>query len=725
MASLLVEKGMKLESTLDFSRVTAEIRRVWLRIVLFVVLVSALALPFIIGMTPVYQASATLLFRAEAENVSPVENVYRFDSTRKEYYDTQFQILQSRRIAEQVVDKLGLAALPEFAGGAKGGLLSRVLGRSASTPVSPDLARRHAVDWLLKHLTVTPIRNTQMAAVTFESPNAKQASQIANAVAQAYIDFSIEQRLAATLQASQWNKNRLAELSRQITAQEKSLNDFLQRNGLITFRGVDGLQTEELGIITNKLADAREQRIAALAQYQAITKSDGSYIADLSAIPEASSHPQIQDLRIALIKAQENLAELTRVYGDKFDKVQQAKAQVAAIRAQTQVVLKEIADGIYQRYQAALKKEQQFQQALVQKKAQFSQLAEQTAEYDNLKNNLNKTRELYNAFYQRQQETQANSTYTEASATLFEPAEQPLHPSKPNKPLFLIMVAAFSGVLAVCFVVVKASLANTVDTLTQAERRLGRAPLGEIVRLADSTLTLPDMVRLSSLEPQLSESVDGLRAALLLQPHTYPLLMVSSTATGEGSSTISALLGAALAQDLPTLLIDANLRDGHVSRSFAATGVPGLAEILAGTAEANQAILPATADRPWALLPAGKPTVSPLLALSSERLSALLQALRGYYARIIIDVPAVTTCKDALLVGRYVDGCVYVVKSRELPTNQILSGLQALQQQQITLAGLVLNQVPESLVEGAENLLPAGGQPASHVADQGDASLLP
>ncbi|MGL5673602.1 MAG: GumC family protein, partial [Plesiomonas shigelloides] len=558
MASLLVEKGMKLESTLDFSRVTAEIRRVWLRIVLFVVLVSALALPFIIGMTPVYQASATMLFRAEAENVSPVENVYRFDSTRKEYYDTQFQILQSRRIAEQVVDKLGLAALPEFTSGAKGGLLSRLLGRSASAPVAPDLARRHAVDWLLKHLTVTPIRNTQMAAVTFESPDAKQASQIANAVAQAYIDFSIEQRLAATLQASQWNKNRLAELSRQITAQEKSLNDFLQRNGLITFRGVDGLQTEELGIITNKLADAREQRIAALAQYQAITKSDGSYIADLSAIPEASSHPQIQDLRIALIKAQENLAELTRVYGDKFDKVQQAKAQVAAIRAQTQVVLKEIADGIYQRYQAALKKEQQFQQALVQKKAQFSQLAEQIAEYDNLKNNLNKTRELYNAFYQRQQETQANSTYTEASATLFEPAEQPLHPSKPNKPLFLIMVAAFSGVLAVCFVVVKASLANTVDTLTQAERRLGRAPLGEIVRLADSTLTLPDMVRLSSLEPQLSESVDGLRAALLLQPHAYPLLMVSSTATGEGSSTISALLGAALAQDLPTLLIDAN-----------------------------------------------------------------------------------------------------------------------------------------------------------------------
>ncbi|MGL5369732.1 MAG: Wzz/FepE/Etk N-terminal domain-containing protein, partial [Plesiomonas shigelloides] len=190
MASLLVEKGTKLESTLDFSRVTAEIRRVWLRIVLFVVLVSALALPFIIGMTPVYQASATLLFRAEAENVSPVENVYRFDSTRKEYYDTQFQILQSRRIAEQVVDKLGLAALSEFTGGAKGGLLSRLLGRSASAPVAPDLARRHAVDWLLKHLTVTPIRNTQMAAVTFESPNAKQASQIANAVAQAYIDFS-------------------------------------------------------------------------------------------------------------------------------------------------------------------------------------------------------------------------------------------------------------------------------------------------------------------------------------------------------------------------------------------------------------------------------------------------------------------------------------------------------------------------------------------------------
>lgn len=720
MTSLLVEKGMKLESTLDFSRVTAEVRRVWLRIVVFVLVVSALAVPFIIGMTPVYQATATLLFRAESENVSPVANVYRFDSSRKEYYDTQFQILQSRRIAEHVVDKLGLAARPEFSGQSKPGILRRLLGKDASTTLTPELARRHAVDYLLKHLTVTPVRNTQMADVTFESPDAEQAFLVANAVAQAYIDFSAEQRLAATLQAAQWNKNRLAELSRQITAQEKSLSDFLQQHGLITFRGVDGLQTEELGIITNKLADAREQRIAALSQYQAITTAGGGYIADLSAIPEASSHPQIQDLRIALIKAQENLAELTRVYGDKFDKVQQAKAQVAAIRAQTQVVLREIADGIYQRYQAALKKEQQFEQALVQKKAQFSQLAEQTSAYDNLKNNLSKTRELYNVFYQRQQETQANSTYTEASATLFEPAQQPLRPAKPNKPLFLIMVAAFTGVLAVCFVVVKASLANTVDTLTQVERRLGRAPLGEIARLADTALTVPDVVRLSTMEPRLSESVEGLRASLLLQPTSYPVLMVCSTAVAEGSSTISALLSTALAQDLPTLLIDANLRDSTLSRSFATDQSVGLAEVLAGVAEVESCILPATSTRPWALLPAGNPTVSPLLALSSPRLPMVLDALQGRYTRIVIDAPAVTTCKDALLIGRYVSGCVYVVKSRELSANQILSGLNQVRQQQIALAGLVLNQVPESLLEGAENLMPTGGLPASHVADQGN-----
>ena len=65
-------------------------------------------------MTPVYEATATLLIESEQANVVSIEEVYGIDSSQREYYQTQFEILSSRRLAERVIDDLGIRNHSEF-----------------------------------------------------------------------------------------------------------------------------------------------------------------------------------------------------------------------------------------------------------------------------------------------------------------------------------------------------------------------------------------------------------------------------------------------------------------------------------------------------------------------------------------------------------------------------------------------------------------------------------
>ncbi|MFA0521786.1 capsular biosynthesis protein, partial [Vibrio sp. 10N.222.55.E8] len=118
----------------------------------------------------------------------------------------------------------------------------------------------------------TLVRLTQLVYVSYESASPQQASMIANGVAKAFIDYTVEQKIARTQQAKLWNQQQLDVLKKQIRQQKQEIDAFLQREGLLTFRGVDGFQTEELVIITNKLADAKERRLASQANYELVNK---------------------------------------------------------------------------------------------------------------------------------------------------------------------------------------------------------------------------------------------------------------------------------------------------------------------------------------------------------------------------------------------------------------------------------------------------------------------
>lgn len=188
------------------------------------------------GGCPLYPQHAALLSiqcdpaaEGRCQQRFSIEPVYRVDTSRREYYNTQFELLKSRRVAEKVVTHLGLAELPEFNGQPNpDSWLSRIKGLcSAGHQEDASSRHQHALEYLARHLTVSPVRDTQLVSIGFESRSPELAASVANEVAQTYINLNVEERVDANTTASHWNQSRLVEIKASLEKQEKQLGDFL------------------------------------------------------------------------------------------------------------------------------------------------------------------------------------------------------------------------------------------------------------------------------------------------------------------------------------------------------------------------------------------------------------------------------------------------------------------------------------------------------------------
>src|ERR1700681_1212921 len=88
-------------------------RRKW-SIIGLALAVGLLTTLVVFAMTPIYRATTTLLIESQAPNVVSIQEVYGLDTRSQDYLATQIEIMGGRRIAETVVDRLGLIEQPGF-----------------------------------------------------------------------------------------------------------------------------------------------------------------------------------------------------------------------------------------------------------------------------------------------------------------------------------------------------------------------------------------------------------------------------------------------------------------------------------------------------------------------------------------------------------------------------------------------------------------------------------
>ena len=685
----IVENGKKRESAIDIARFAREIKKNSWKIVLSGVIAGAIAWPLMSLMSSKYVSTATVLIKAQPDNVSPFQRVEGYDSTRNGYYETQNALMQSRVVLEQAVRTLKLDQNPAFNGEGSG---------NGSSPLNEQQRVNNALKTLQKDLTISNVRTTHLSTVSYESTSPQLAADIANGVAESFINYTLALKQQKTAKAREDNQQKLQDLQKQIVQQKTALDSYLAKEGLLTFRGVDGFETEQMGIITNRLANATERRVAAESLYNEVRSGRGNVIS----LPSISNHAQIQDLRIELIKANSELSQLEKTYGPQHDKVIQARAHVNAVQAQTAMTLREQQAGLRQSYEAALADEKNYQKQLEEQKANFQKLSMKRDGYNDLKLALDKTEEMYKMAYQRTQELTLPGSYSDADAELYDPAVPAALPSKPNKSLLMLMVVLLVMLFYVMYIMVKTATDKSVNTLSQMQKRLNLVPLGEIRRFkgVGGRGKIRDLI---TSDPLNADVIHSMRTQIMLSSYPLQVIAVTSAEAGEGRTLLANLLANSFSFDQKTLLIDMDFfnNDG-LSGELSSPKAPGVAEVLRGEGVTENVLVKMSDNLDF--LPRGNSPVSTLLLLSPERLKPLIDSLRSRYQRIIIDMAAVNQSQEVQLVSQATDGLIFVLKAGLNSADTLGPAIEKATNDHTVLIGGVLNQVVDKNLESKEGL---------------------
>lgn len=187
------------------------------------------------------------------------------------------------------------------------------------------------------------------------------------------------------------------------------------------------------------------------------------------------------------------------------------------------------------------------------------------------------------------------------------------------------------------------------------------------------------------------------RAVRELEKHGGKVLLVTSTIANEGKTTIALNLATALAQHgKKTLLIDCDLRNPSVGAALQKPEQKGMSEYLKGECSLDE-ILNATDQKRLFVIYGGHPVHNPEALLAQDNLKEALQLLRRNVDYIVLDTPPCALMADAAEIAAHADGILLTARQDFVCRQQILEGVQILNDSKKPILGCVLNMVAPKL----------------------------
>ncbi len=670
----------------------------------------------LMGVKPVYRASASVMLESGGANLVGVEDVYAINASHMYLVNTQFNILQSRDLVERVVRRLRLYKHPVFVAAdakQKAGENSensrapwyrfdfKSLLPQSDEPPAPEpsaeekqeLAIQSITDVIVGGLSVKPVDFSLVARLSFESTDPKLAALVVNGVTEEFIAHDLQVRMSGTLQATDWLNVRLEDLKEKLHHSEQALQNFRDQEGLVEISGVTGLGSSELKSLVQRLDDARKKRIEAQNIKDEVQGMRNASIEALMTLPAVLQHQLIRELKREQSNTARKVAELGKRYGPKHPKMIAVRSDLAAATGGLAREVRKVVSGINREYQLALRNEQQLQASWEASKNEVQDFNRKEFELRELQREVDTNRQLYEVFFTRIKSVSQTGGFEKPHARIVDRAITPRSPFKPNKKRSLILALVLGLMLGSGIAILLDVLDNTIKSPDDVQDKLRSPLLGSVPKMATDKEGRFEQFW-QQPQSQFSEALRTIRTGVVLSGLDDPakIIVVTSTVPGEGKSTIALNLGSALGQMEKTLVIGADLRRPSLAKLCALTpNHPGLSHFISGTAELD-ACVEYLDELKIYVMPAGVIPPNPLEMLGAKKFIEGLGVLKQRFDRIVIDTPPLHPVSDALVLASYADSVIYVVKADSTSATQVKKSMASILASNEPLTGVVLNQ---------------------------------
>jgi len=663
-------------------------RHKW-RILAFVLGCVAATVVISSRLTPIYESTATIdIDRQAPAGVIGQDAARMAPNDADQFLATQVKIIQSDSVLRPVAHRF---RLPLVEGGATASNLPT--SRAQNAPV------------VLKDLKVARPPNTYLLLISYRSPDADLAANVANGIAQSYIEHTYNIRFRASAGLSAFMEKQLEELKAQMERSSAALAQFEKDLSVINPEERTSILSARLLQINTEFTNAQADRVRKQAAYSSV--KNGS----LEAAQASSQGEQLRKLADRLDESSEKFAVVKTQYGAGHPEYKKAYSQVVELERQFEVLKANITQRVNVEYQEAVSRESMLQQAVAEIKTEFDRINARSFEYKTLKREADSDKGLYEELVRKIKEAGINSSFQNSSIRLADSARPALKPLFPDLRINAILALLFSTLLGIGAAVLADVLDTTIHDPDQIQRGmrtevLGSLPVvkawrGRLLPISDEDKTgvLVKSGRRTDQVRAFDEAVRTLRDSILLSDlsrRPRSLLMTSATPR-EGKTTTATYLAVAHSlQKRKTLLIDADLRRPSIHKRLGLPNDRGLSSVVNGEAGWSELLQKSSAYPDLDILPAG-----PASRRAADRLGTVLETLlmeaETSYDLVVVDAPPLLGFAEPLQMAAVVDGVVVVTLAGQTNRNAVASVLTSLKRLKANVIGVALNEVREEM----------------------------
>ena len=648
-------------------------RRKWLICgVLFAVFISTLIVT--LAMTPIYKATGKLEFSLQPPKVTKFEDMVVPQTQTREFMNTQTRLLASDSLAWRVIEALDLVRSPHFntkhvvdgeSERSQADLRDATGGGSAQEIDELDRRVRKAEvqQRLLKvfseNLEVKAERDTTILNLAFSSSDPAQAQQVVNTLIGSFIAWQLDKKVGAAGLANEQLHKQVEVARVRLEKSESELNAFAQKAGIVSLDSRMNLVYKELEEINAALAHAHAQRLTKEA-LDAQAREVG-----VSALSMVIENQLIQDLRRQYVQLVSEYEDKLVVFKPDYPEARRLKARLDDFASKIAHEEDRILGGIRNDYLVALKNEESLRVQAELAKTRALKLNDRATQYTILQREVDTNKDIHQSLLQRGKEIDATVGTDISNIQVVDRALLPVKADRPRILVNLLLGIGIGLLLGVAAAFLLEFLDNTVKSIDEITDRFSIGILGVLPEAEEQFRDRLDRLVVSDPRAGFSEAIRTARVSIQLSTAAEGgtrALLITSTAEGEGKSTIAVNMALAFAAAGDrVLLIDADLRRPRLHKVFdqntQKTG--GLSELLIASKSLDD-VVRATGHENLFFIPAGPVPPNPAELLASERMRLTLNQVEADFDRIIIDGPPSVGFADVLVLSNLVSGVILV-----------------------------------------------------------------
>jgi tyrosine-protein kinase Etk/Wzc len=512
-------------------------------------------------------------------------------------------------------------------GGAIVLMVSRLDGRPGAQFVVSRASVLSAIEDLQKRLQLSEQgKQSNVISATLEDSDRDRLRSILDEIGVQYVRQNIERKAAEAEKTLEFLDKQLPNFKKQLESSEDAYADFRNKNGTIAFD---------------------EEAKAVLGQ--------------------------AVQLQTKLLESEQMRRELLSRFTETNPKIRVVDGQITAFRQEL--------DGIERRMSAM---------PVLQRDAL------------RLERDVRVNGELYKSLLNSSLQLRLVKEGKVGNVRLLDKATEPRKPVKPQKPLVVALSVVLGLLVGVALAIARSKMASGIHNPQEIEDRLGLSVYSVVPQALEQDALLQliatgaggaQVLAVTAPESLAIESLRNLRISLqlaMMESGSNRVLVTGAT-PGVGKSFVSSNYAVIMAQaGKRVLLIDADLRKGHINKSFGLPRQGGLADVLAGDMTCEQAIHSQVLPN-LDVLTTGNYPFNPANMMLSSALGDILDGASQRYDLVVIDSPPVLVAADAAAVSAHVGAILLVARDGLTQIGELSESVKRLAHANQRVSGVVFN----------------------------------